>query len=93
MPSKVLIAEISGKRPGGTSKRHTETFKFDYDRVIISNNSEGYETDWNIVNVPDGYQSWYKDNVATSDIAYFAPMNRSYAHMLLNMLKNAVINI
>lgn len=79
MSNKILIAEISGKRPGGANKRHTETFKFGYDHVIISNNSEDYETDWDIINVPAGYQSWYKDNVATSDIAYFAPMNRSYA--------------
>lgn len=79
MSNRILIAEISGKRPGSTNKRHTETFKFDYDHVIISNNSEGYETDWNIIDVPDDYQSWYKDNIATSDKAYFAPMNRSYA--------------
>lgn len=79
MSNKILIAEISGKRPGNSKKRHTETFNFKYDHVIISNNSDGYETDWDIVNVPDDYQRWYKDNVATSDIAYFAPMNRSYA--------------
>lgn len=53
--------------------------KFNHDKVIISNNSEGYETDWEIVNVPNDYQEWYKANVATSDIAYYAPMNRSYA--------------
>lgn len=40
MTNKILIAEISGKRPGGVNKRHTESFKFDYDHVIISNNSE-----------------------------------------------------
>lgn len=76
---KVLIAEISGKRPGGVTARPTEKYKFDYDKVIISNNSEGYVTDWEIVNVPEDYQKWYRDNVATSDIAYYAPMNRSYA--------------
>lgn len=79
MTNKILIAEISGKRPGGVNKRHTESFNFDYDHVIISNNSDGYETDWNIINVPEDYQNWYKENVATSDKAYFAPMNRSYA--------------
>ena len=76
---EVLIAEISGKRPGNSNDRPTENFQFDFDKVIISNNSEGYETDWDIINVPDEYQQWYKDNVKTSDLAYYAPMNRSYA--------------
>lgn len=79
MSNEILIAEISGKRPGGVESRPTEKYKFKYDKVIISNNSEGYETDWNIVNVPQDYQDWYKKEVATSDIAYYAPMNRSYA--------------
>lgn len=79
MQNKILIAEISGKRPGGVNKRHTESFNFSYDKVIISNNSDGYETDWDIVDVPEDYQKWYKENVATSDKAYYAPMNRSYA--------------
>ena len=77
--SKVLIAEISGKRPGTVRDRPTEAFHFDYDKVIISNNSEGYETDWPIVNVPDDYQNWYKQHAKMSDSAYYAPMNRSYA--------------
>lgn len=79
MMNDILVAEISGKRAGNSKKRHTETFNFKYDHVIISNNSDGYETDWNIINVPEDYQNWYKENVATSDKAYFAPMNRSYA--------------
>lgn len=79
MKNKILIAEISGKRPGGVNKRHTESFDWNYDHVIISNNSEGYETDWNVVNVPEDYQNWYKENVATNDSSYYAPMNRSYA--------------
>ena len=79
MTNKILIAEISGKRPGGVNKRHTESFNWNYDHVIISNNSEGYDTDWKIVNVPEDYQSWYKENIATNDKAYYAPMNRSYA--------------
>lgn len=77
--SEVLVVEISGKRPGDSSKRQTERFAFDFDKVIISNNSEGYETDWDIINVPDDYVRWYKDNVKTSDLAFYAPMNRSYA--------------
>lgn len=79
MNNDILIAEISGKRPGGKNKRPTEKYKFKHDKVIISNNSENYETDWKIINVPKEYQDWYKKEIATSDIAYYAPMNRSYA--------------
>ena len=77
--SKVLVVEISGKRPGTSQKRPTEKFKISYDHLIISNNSDGYETDWPIVMVPDEYVEWYKTNVKTSDNAWYAPMNRSYA--------------
>lgn len=75
----ILIAEISGKRPGTVKSRPTEAFDFDWDKVIISNNSEGYVTDWPIVDVPEDYQSWYKEHAKMSDSAYYAPMNRSYA--------------
>ena len=77
--SDILVAEISGKRPGGESARPTEKFKVSYDHVIISNSSQGYETAWDIVNVPDDYREWYMENVKTSDSAWYAPMNRSYA--------------
>lgn len=77
--SDILVAEISGKRPGDKMKRPTERFNWDFDKVIISNNSDGYETEWPIVMVPEDYQNWYKDNCKMSDIAYYAPMNRSYA--------------
>ena len=77
--SKVLVVEISGKRPGTSAKRPTEKFKVSYDHLIISNNAEGYETEWPIVIVPDDYAEWYKANVKTSDSAWYAPMNRSYA--------------
>lgn len=60
-------------------QRPTEKFDFDFDKVIISNNSDGYETTWDIVNVPDDYRDWYKEHCKMSDSAYFAPMNRSYA--------------
>ena len=76
---EVLVAEISGKRPGDSSKRPTEQFRIDYDHVIISNNSDGYITEWEIVNVPDDYRQWYVDNLKNSDNAWYAPMNRSYA--------------
>ena len=39
---KILIAEISGKRPGTYKQRPTELFQTVHDKVIISNNSEGY---------------------------------------------------
>lgn len=74
-----LITEISGKRPGDATKRPTEKFDYDFDKVIISNNSDGYETDWQVINVPEDYQKWYKQTAKMSDIAYYAPMNRSYA--------------
>lgn len=79
MSSEVLIAEISGKRPGTSKERPTEKFTFDWDKVIISNNSEGYETKWPIVDVPKDYRDWYKEHAKMSDSAYYAPMNRSYA--------------
>lgn len=78
-PSEILIAEISGKRPGDKSARPTERYTWNLDKVIISNNSEGYETDWPIVNVPQDYVDWYKSKAKTSDNAWYAPMNRSYA--------------
>lgn len=77
--SKVLVVEISGKRPGTSAQRPTEKFKIGYDHLIISNNSDGYETEWPIVMVPPEYAAWYKANVKTSDNAWYAPMNRSYA--------------
>lgn len=76
---KILVAEISGKRPGTSKNRPTEKFSIKYDKLIISNNSDGYETDWEIVNVPQDYVDWYKENCKTSDNAWYAPMNRSYA--------------
>lgn len=57
--NEILVVEISGKRPGGVKQRPTEKFSIGYDKVIISNNSEGYKTDWEIVNVPDDYREWY----------------------------------
>lgn len=76
---KILIAEISGKRPGTSAARPTEKFNYDFDKVIISNNADGYTTDWKIVLVPEDYQKWYKENIAISSKAFYAPMNRSYA--------------
>lgn len=76
---RVLIAEISGKRAGDSTARPTEMFEFDFDKVIISNNSEGYVTDWPIIDVPSDYQEWYKAHIKTNDKAFYAPMNRSYA--------------
>lgn len=77
--SDVLVVEISGKRPGDVKARPTERYTCSYDKVIISNNSEGYVTDWPIVNVPDEYKEWYVNNIKSSDNAWYAPMNRSYA--------------
>lgn len=75
----VLVVEISGKRPGTSKQRPTESYEINYDKLIISNNSTDYETDWEIVNVPEDYKNWYIENYKQSDNAWYAPMNRSYA--------------
>jgi hypothetical protein len=77
--SEVLVCEISGKRPGTSKERPTEKFECRFDKVIISNDCDGYETDWEIVKVPDEYKDWYLDNFRVSENAWYAPMNRSYA--------------
>lgn len=79
MNKDVLVVEISGKRPGTSKQRPTEKYETSFDKVIISNNSEGYETDWDIVNVPEDYKEWYVTNIKCSENAWYAPMNRSYA--------------
>ena len=76
---RILIAEISGKRPGTSKHRPTEKLESQHDWVIVSNNSEGYETDKPIINVPDDYREWYCANIKNSENAWYAPMNRSYA--------------
>lgn len=75
----VLVVEISGKRPGDYTARPTEKFYTRFDHVIISNNSDGYSTNWEIINVPPDYVEWYKEHYKHSDNAWYAPMNRSYA--------------
>lgn len=75
----VLIVEISGKRPGDKRARLTERFETENDHIIISNNSDGYISEWDIVNVPPDYVEYYKEKYKTSDNAWYAPMNRSYA--------------
>lgn len=77
--SEILIVEISGKRPGTSKQRPTEKFQTRFDHLIISNNSAGYDSTWDIVDVPDDYRQFYIENYKISDKAYFAPMNRSYA--------------
>ena len=79
---KILIAEISGKRPGTKAQRTTEKLleHSEFDKVIVSNNSEGYETDLPIVNVPEDFRRDYiARNVPEGGRAYYAPMNRTYA--------------
>lgn len=77
--SDVLVVEISGKRPGDVKNRPSEKMSTAHDHLIISNNSEGYVTDWQIVNVPADYEDYYKATYKQSDSAWYAPMNRSYA--------------
>lgn len=76
---KVLVTIISGKRPGGLEERPTEKYHIDFDELIISNNADDYYTDFEIIDVPEDYVSWYKENVKTNDKSFYAPMNRSYA--------------
>lgn len=76
---EVLVVEISGKRPGTKKERPTEKYEINYDKIIISNNSIDYDTEWEIVNVPEDYRNWYIENYKQSDNAWYAPMNRSYA--------------
>ena len=75
----VLVVEISGKRPGSKKQRQTERFYTENDHLIISNNAEGYVSEWDIVNVPDDYREYYISKYKTSENAWYAPMNRSYA--------------
>lgn len=77
--NKILVVEISGKRPGTNKNRPTEKNSIKYDKLIISNNSDDYITNWKIINVPNDYVEWYKANLKNSDNAWYAPMNRSYA--------------
>lgn len=79
MKPRILIAEISGKRPGDVKARPTEKFETQHDCIIISNNSEGYITEWPILNVPDDYREWYKSKIKNSENMWYAQMNRSYA--------------
>lgn len=79
MRDDVLICEISGKRPGTKKQRPTERYPVNLPHIIVSNDSEGYESEWPIVMVPDDYREWYISNIKTSDKAWYAPMNRSYA--------------
>lgn len=77
--NEILVTEISGKRPGGKKERPTEYFPINYDHLIVSNDSEGYKTEWEILNVPEEYRDWYVKNIKSSENAWYAPMNRSYA--------------
>lgn len=75
----VLVVEISGKRPGSKKQRPTEKFEIKHKHLIITNNCEGYETEWDIVEVPEEYRKYYIEKYKMHDKAYYAPMNRSYA--------------
>lgn len=79
MAEKILVCEISGKRPGSVKERPTENIKTTFDHLIVTNNCDNYQTDWDIVKVPDGYQKWYADNIKNSENMWYAQMNRSYA--------------
>ena len=87
MRDDVLVCEISGRRPGTKMNRPTEKYGFDcYRHLIVSNDHDGYETDWEIVDVPQDYREWYSENVRQSDKMWQAQMNRSYALELTRQL-------
>ena len=72
----ILVAEISGCRPGC---RPTEDLDFgSLDKVVISNDSRGYRTSWPIVDVPSEYRERFIRDCAI-DEGWRAPMNRNYA--------------
>lgn len=75
----VLVVEISGKRPGTAKARPTERFFVPHDHLIITNNCDGYETNWDIVEVPQDFREYYIEHYKMHKSAYYAPMNRSYA--------------
>lgn len=79
MRSDVLVCEISGKRPGDKKARPTEGFKVEHDHLIITNNCDGYVTEWPVVNVPEDFRQMYIEKYKMSESAWYAPMNRSYA--------------
>lgn len=79
MRSDVLVCEISGKRPGDKNARPTEKFFLEHDHVMITNNHDGYVTEWPVVEVPDDFREMYIENYKMSKSAWYAPMNRSYA--------------
>lgn len=79
----VLVAEISGRRPGASiDARPTELVPWPCDRVIVSNDSAGYGTDWEVIDVPEDFRRWYEGRHRIAEGgAWLAPMNRSYAVM------------
>ena len=77
--NKTLVVEISGRRAGPVSARPTERLDFgSLDKIIVSNDSEGYDTEWPIVNVPDEFRAEFLRSRAI-DNGWQAPMNRAFA--------------
>jgi hypothetical protein len=71
---RILVAEISGRRPGTADKRPTEKLGIKHDHVVISNDAEGYVSEWPIVMVPPDYSEQYKKAVKTGEKSWYAPM-------------------
>jgi hypothetical protein len=76
LSSDILCTIISGGRP---LSRPTEALKINGYKCIISNNSEGYNTDIDIINVPGDFREYYKQSHALTDFGMKVPMSRSYA--------------
>jgi hypothetical protein len=74
-----LIVIISGKRPVKQFRTTERRVGVRGKWIIISNNSEGYESDLEIVNVPDDFRGYYKNNHALSEFGMGVCLSRSYA--------------
>jgi hypothetical protein len=73
--NNVLVVIVSGNR----LNRPTENFNINGNTVIISNNSAVYVSRYPIIDVPDDFIEYYRENWSLSDFGMKTPLVRSYA--------------